>query len=379
MPYLDHAATTPLHPDVLAAMLPFFTERFGNASSVHRQGRAARHAVEEARVRVADALGAEPGEIIFTSGGTESDNLALRGLLDDGKGGLVTSMAEHEAVLKTAHALEARGVDCVFLTPDADGAVSAEAVRGAITPQTRLVSLMHVNNETGAVTDLAAVAEVCRAAGVLLHTDAVQSIGHLPVDVRALGVDALSLSGHKLNGPKGVGALYVRSGVDCASVQTGGQQERGRRGGTENVAAIAGLAVAVERATSQQAAWSTHLRALRQRLLGGLRQALGEAFVVNSPAGGAPHILNIAFPPAPRAVDGEMLLLGLDMENVMVSSGSACTSGAIQPSHVLLAMGLDRDTASAALRFSLGPDTTEDEIDAAIAALTRVARRMNLC
>ncbi len=377
MIYLDHAATTPLADEVLEAMLPFLKTHYGNASSVHRVGRAARHAVEDARARVAAVLRAEPGEIIFTSGGTEADNLALRGLLHPGDG-LITGETEHEAIRRTAEALADAGCDVRLLPPGPSGTVEAHAVVAALTPHTRLVSLMHVNNETGAITDMRAVADVCQAHGVFFHTDAVQSAGHLPLDVAAMGADLLTLSGHKINGPKGVGALYVRGGVPLSAAATGGQQERGRRGGTENVAAIVGFACALERAAAFQEAWAAQLTLLKARLLSGLRARLGDRFVVNSPATGSPHILHLAFPPAPDPVDGEMLLLNLDLEGVMVSAGSACTSGALSPSHVLLALGHDRATASAALRFSLGPDTTEADVDAAADALYRVARRMNL-
>ncbi len=377
MPYLDHAATTPLAPEVLDAMLPFLREHFGNASSVHKHGRTARHAVENARARIAGAIGAEPGEILFTSGGTEADNLALRGLVGRGDT-LITGQTEHEAILRTAGALATAGAAVTFLPPGPLGAVTAEAVARAIEPGTALVSLMHVNNETGAVTDIAAVASVCRECGVWLHTDAVQSPGHLPVDVNALGVDLLSLSAHKINGPKGVGALYVRGGVPLVPTQTGGQQERGRRGGTENVAAIVGFATALERAAAHQPTWAAAMAQQRDALREALRHLLGDAFIITTPPHAAPHILNIAFPPAPYPVDGEMLLLNLDLEGVMASSGSACTSGALHPSHVLSAMGLPRETAATALRFSLGPATTKADVDHAANALHRVAQRMRI-
>ena len=381
MIYLDHAATTPLDARVLAAMLPWLEGGYGNASSVHRAGREARGAVETARARVARHLGAEPAEIVFTSGGTEADNLALRGAVPRGRA-LVTSAAEHEAVLSTAHALESDGRHVVRLAPGPRGAVTASAVADALdaTPGVALVSLMHVNNETGAVTDLAAVARECRARGVLLHTDAVQSAGLLPLDAHALGVDFLALSAHKFNGPKGVGALFVRAGAPLDPTVTGGSQERGRRGGTENVAGIVGLAAALDLAAEDRAARLDRLAALRARLHDRLRAALGERFVTVTPPGeNAPHVLNVAFPPGPHGpVDGEMLILGLDLEGVCASSGSACTSGALSPSHVLLSMGLERATAAAAVRFSLGRTTTEADVDHGADALARVARRMGL-
>jgi cysteine desulfurase len=376
--YLDHAATTPLAPEVFAAMRPWLTEHYGNPSSVHRLGRAARGAVEDARRRVARHLGAEPGEVLFTSGGTESINLALRGRVGHDQA-LVTGTAEHEATLKTAAALEADGRRVEYLPPDRDGAVSADAVAAALaaTPGVALVSLLHANNETGALTDLPAVADACRAHGVPFHTDAVQTAGLLDLDVHALGVDLLSASAHKLYGPRGAGLLYVRGGVALDAQITGGHQERGRRAGTENVAAIVGLAAALDLAAQERLALQTRLSALRARLLARLRAGLGDRFVVNTPlASSAPHVLSVAFPPAPEPLDGEMLILGLDLEGVCASAGSACTSGALEPSHVLVALGLPRETAAAAVRFSLGRTSTEADVDAAAEALARVVLRM---
>lgn len=383
--YLDHAATTPLAPPVLEAMLPFLTEHFGNASSVHARGRKARFAVEESRERIAARLGAEPGEIVFTSGGTEADNLALHGMLrrmmGERRRGLVTSAAEHEAVLRPAEALREDGFPVAILMPQAHGAVTAEQVAGAITDETGLVSLMHANNEVGTLTDVRAIAEVCRAREVPLHTDAVQTAGLFPLDVDDLGVDLLSLSGHKFYGPKGIGVLYVRGGLDLAPAVLGGSQERRRRGGTENVAAIVGLAEALDRAVDASAAHRAHLERLRDRLVQHLEAALDGHFVMNTPleaGAAAPHIVSIAFPPDEdgRPLDGEMLLLNLDLEGVHASAGSACTSGALTPSHVLLALGHDRPTASAALRFSLGKDTTEADVDYAVERLATVIGRM---
>ena len=383
--YLDHAATTPLDPAVLEAMMPFLTEHFGNASSVHARGRKARFAVEESRERIAAHLGAEPGEIIFTSGGTEADNLALGGMLRGAHGerrrGLVTSAAEHEAVLRPAEALAESGFPVTILSPQARGAVTPEQVARAITDETGLVSLMHANNEVGTLTDVRAVAEVCRARGVPFHTDAVQTAGLYALDAGELGVDLLSLSGHKVYGPKGVGVLYVRGGLDLAPAVLGGSQERRRRGGTENIAAIVGLAEALDRATTNSEQHLAHLKRLRDRLVSGLEETLGGAFVMNTPledGAAAPHIVSIAFPPdeGGRPLDGEMLLLNLDLEGVHVSAGSACTSGALTPSHVLLALGHDRPTASAALRFSLGKSTTEADIDYAVEKLATVIGRM---
>ena len=379
--YLDYAATTPLDARVLEAMLPHLKAQYGNASSVHALGRKARFAVEESRERVAARLGAEPGEIVFTSGGTEADNLALRGVVRAGRP-LLTSAAEHEAVLRPAEALRAAGAAVTVLEPSAYGAVTPAQLGTALkdVEGEALVSLMHANNEVGTLTDLPRVAEVCRARGALLHADAVQTAGLFEIDVKKLGVDLLSLSGHKFYGPKGAGVLYVRGGVDLEPLVRGGQQERGRRGGTENVAAVVGLAEALECAAEEATARRAHLAALQKRLLRQLRAALGEAFVLNTPVGEAPtapHLVNIAFPPQDgRPLDGEMLLLNLDMEGVMASAGSACTSGALSPSHVLRACGLDRPTASAALRFSFGKDTAPEDIDVAAEKLEKIVRRM---
>ena len=379
MPYLDHAATTPLHPNVLETMLPWLQGGFGNASSLHRDGRRARGAVEDARRRIARHLNAEPSQIVFTSGGTEADNLALRGTVGRGQA-LVTSEAEHEAVLKTADALEADGRTVVRLRPDDAGAVSPALLARTLAamPRVALVSLMHANNETGVLADLPALAAAAHDAGALFHTDAVQSAGLLPLDVQALGVDLLTASAHKFYGPKGVGLLYVAPGVDLDPLVTGGAQERGRRGGTENVAGIVGMAHALDLAAARRDETNARLLALRQRLLNRLTEALGDRFVLNTPLHRSiSSVLNLAFPPNPSPLDAEMLILGLDLEGVSASAGSACTSGALTPSHVLLALGLPRETAAAAVRFSLGSSTTEADVDAAADALVRVLARVD--
>jgi len=382
--YLDHAATTPLDEAVLEVMLPYLREHYGNASSVHALGRRARFAVEDARERVAVVLGAEPGEIVFTSGGTEADNAALRGVLsspDRCGPGLITSAVEHEAVLQPAHAFDAEGHPVTVLSPQPSGAVTPEQVGAAITGDTGLVSLMFVNNELGTLNPVRAIAAVCRERGVPFHTDAVQAAGLYPLDVNDLGVDLLSLSGHKVYGPKGAGVLYVRSGTPFEPLMRGGSQERKRRGGTENVAAVVGLAEALERAQQSAEAEHTRLRALRDRLAAAIREAFGDAVRFNTPHGSddvetAPHILNVSFPPVDgRTVDGEMLLLGLDLAGVHASSGSACTSGAVEPSHVLRALGMQRETANATVRLSLGRSTTEADVDFAAEHLSAVVGR----
>ncbi|MDE2957218.1 MAG: cysteine desulfurase family protein [Bacteroidota bacterium] len=374
--YLDHAATTPLHPKVLEAMLPYLGDQYGNASSAHRMGRAARVAVEHGREQIAHILHAETENIIFTSGGTEANNLALRGLCHSGDR-LITSTAEHEAILQTAAALEEEKVAVDRIQPGPWGAVTSAQLTAHLKKSARLVSLMYVNNETGAVTPLAALSEVCRQAGVLLHTDGVQAAGYLPLDVQTLGVDAMTLSGHKIYGPKGIGLLYLRSGLTLTPMLRGGAQERSRRGGTENVAAIVGMAAALEEVECRKAEASERAYRLRGKLQDRLTGEFADEIVVTTPPAAAPHILNVAFKPARgEPLDGEMLLLNLDVEGVMVSAGSACASGALEPSHVLMALGLDRDTASAAVRFSLGYQTTETDISEAADRLIRIVRRM---
>lgn len=382
--YLDHAATTPLDPAVFDAMAPYLREQFGNASSVHQLGRQARVAVEDARHRIAAALNAEPSEIVFTSGGTESDNLALKGALQaraaDGRTRLVTSAAEHEAVLRPAERRHDAGAPVTILRPDAHGAVSPARVENALDDQTALVSLMHANNETGVLTDVPAIAAVCHAHNVWLHCDAVQTAGLLDLDVKALDVDLLSLSGHKMYGPKGIGALYVRGGIDLPPLVEGGSQERRRRGGTENVAAIAGFAEALTQAAASAAERQAHLAALQKRVVSGLDDAIDGPYICTTPlhdAPVAPHIVNVAFPPVDGVpLDGEMLILNLDMQGVLVSAGSACTSGALEPSHVLSALGLARETASAAVRVSMGKATTAADVDRFLEALHDTVRRM---
>lgn len=383
--YLDHAATTPLASEVLDEMKPHLTEHYGNASSVHQLGRQARVTVEEARERVAACLGASSSEIVFTSGGTESDNLALKGVLnaqsqDGAPAGLVTTAAEHEAVLTPAERLKDRGYPVQILSPNAHGAVTPDQVEAAIDDRTALVSVMQANNEIGVCSDVAGIAEVCHEHDVLLHCDAVQTAGLFDIDVDELGVDLLSLSGHKFYGPKGVGALFVRGGVELGPLVEGGSQERERRGGTENVPGVVGLASALERAAEEAADRVEHLSRLQRRLVDGLDEAVPGEYVLNTPideAPVAPHIVNVAFPPtSDTPLDGEMLILNLDMEGVLVSAGSACTSGALEPSHVLTALGLDRETASAAVRFSLGADTTADDIDYALDKLHTTLDRM---
>ena len=403
--YLDHAATTPLDPDVLEAMMPHLQSAYGNASSVHQMGRQARFAVEESRETVAACFGAEPAEIIFTSGGTESDNYAIKGALaaraSAGRTGLITSAAEHEAVLRPAERLAAErlaaerleaeraperaGGPVCILTPGERGAVTPEQLAAKLddagAESVALVSLMHANNEIGTLTRITEIAEVCHERGVWLHCDAVQTAGLLGVDVQDLGVDLMSVSSHKFYGPKGTGCLYVRGGIDLGPLVEGGSQERDRRGGTENVAGVVGMAHALKRATGAAAERVEHIRSLQERLIGGIKAEVDGPVLFNTPIDTpdeiAPHIVNLSFPPEDDTpLDGEMLILNLDMNGVMVSAGSACTSGAMEPSHVLSAIGRDRATASAAVRFSLGVSNTEEHVDKAVEALASTVQRM---
>ena len=380
--YLDHAASTPLDEAVLQDMMPYLTEHHGNPSSVHRWGRQARVAVEEARERVARCIGSEPSEIVFTSGATEANNWVLRKRMADAGPGshLITSTVEHEAVLEPASDLERDGHRITRLQPDRYGRVLPEQVDAALTDDTALVSLMHVNNETGARTDIAAIAEICRAHDVPLHSDTVQSMGLLQNDVQDLGVDYATISAHKLYGPKGIGALYVRGGAALPPLIEGGSQERDQRGGTENVAGVVGLSVALERAYSRAPDESPRLSALQADLMQQLDDALGEAIVCNTPPAPdhrAPHIVNVSVPPQNGAgVDGEMLILNLDMKGILASAGSACTSGTLTPSHVLSGIGLDDATAAAAVRFSMGQHTTPEHTTRAVEALHDTLDRM---
>ncbi len=379
--YLDHAATTPIDPRVLEAMIPVLKEDYGNASSVHSLGRKARYLVEESRAQIADLIGASSTEVLFTSGGTESNNAALRGI--SGTRYILVSRAEHESVLQPAARLADEGVTVHTIDVSAAGYVQYGALGAALSPlrgRDGLVCVMHVNNETGALSDVAGLAEIAHEAGALVLIDAVQSAGLFALDVDDLGADLMTLSGHKIYGPKGVGLLYVRAGTAFESLLRGGSQEQDRRAGTENVAGIVGFARALDLAHIERDDRVSRLRTLQGRLLDGIQETIGERCIVNTPAEEtrrSPHIVNIAFPPRSGAeVDGEMLLLGLDVEGVCASSGSACTSGTVKPSHVLEAMGRDRSTSRAALRFSIGKDNTELDIDMAIEALTKVSKRV---
>jgi cysteine desulfurase len=377
--YLDHTATTPLDPRVRAAMEPFASGIFGNASSAHRFGREAKQALEKARATVATLIGAEPAEVFFTSGGTEADNLALRGLKSgpDGRNVIITSPTEHHAVLDTCEDLLHHGRQVRILPVGIHGSVDPEEVRKAVDASTLLVSLMHANNEVGTITPIPPIADLVHVAGGFLHTDAVQSAGKIPVNVRALGVDLLSISAHKMYGPKGVGVLYVRRTCPVDPIQTGGGQERGRRPGTENIAGAVGLAEAFRLSVEGMEAESHRLAGLRDELERRLTEMFPSILVNGDRMNRLPHILSVSFDHDRLPVQGEMLVVNMDLEGIACSSGSACTSGSVQPSHVLLAMGRDEGTARATIRFSFGRANTAGDIDRVCEALRRTIGRMS--
>ena len=375
MIYLDHNATTPLHPRVLEAMVPYLTEQFGNPSSYYQLGRQARDAVEGAREKVANCIGAGADEIVFNGGGTEADNLALRGVgraLRDRGNHIITSPVEHHAVLKTCETLVREGFAMTFLPVDREGRIHADEVRRQLRPETVLVSVMAANNETGAIQPLQEISAVARECGVLFHTDAVQAVGKMPVDVEELGVDLLTLSAHKFYGPKGVGALYVRRGTPLVSPVTGGHHEHGLRAGTENVAGLVGLAEALTSATESLDAETTRLGALRDRLERGILERIDDVRV-NS--GGASRVANTASMSF-SAVDGESILLHLDLRGICAATGSACTTDEPEPSHVLLAMGVEPRLAQGTIRFSLGHGSTEEEIDQTIETMAEIVPKL---
>lgn len=377
--YFDHAATTPVDERVLEAMKPYFTRHFGNANSAHQLGNDAKVAVEEAREKVAELIGAEPAEIIFTSGGTESDNAIIKGVLGaTGKSEVITSPLEHHAVLHTAESKKRSGCKPIYIQADERGRISAEQVAEAISDETALVSLMHVNNEIGIINPIKEISEVCKEHGVPLHSDTVQSIGKLPVDVNELGLDFLSMSAHKIHGPKGVGVMYVRHATPWLPWMHGGSQERRRRGGTLNVPGIIGLAKALELAVQDMDANYKHYRKLQKQLLDGLEKNFNGRYKINGdPDHGVPHITNLAFfDEQKQGIDGEMLLLNLDMEGICVSNGSACTSGAVEPSHVLQGIGLEPEIANSSIRVSMGKSNTSEDIDYFLEKLQAVLKRM---
>lgn len=372
--YLDHAATTPVLPEVIEAMMPYFNPNFGNASSVHGFGRQGLIAIDKARKIVADAIGARPQEIYFTSGGTEADNIALMGvaeaLRDKGRH-IITSRIEHPAILDTCAYLEKNGYEVTYIQVDAQGLINPADVDAAIRPDTILISIGHANNEMGAIQDIAKIGTIAKAHKVYLHTDAVQSFGTIPINVDELQVDLLSLSGHKIYGPKGVGALYVRRGVRVRPLGHGGGQERKLRPGTENVPGIVGLGKATELALLDMGARAEHLAKLRNKLIAGLT-SVPDVTLNGSAEQRLPGNVNVSV----TYVEGESLILALDLRGIAVSSGSACTSGSLEPSHVLTSMGLDHLQAHGSLRLTLGRDTNEADIDYVISAFQEVVKRL---
>ncbi|MBL8961063.1 MAG: cysteine desulfurase [Gemmatimonadetes bacterium] len=359
--YLDHAATTPVRPEVLDAMLPYFGPRFGNPSSVHRWGREARAALDEARERVAHALGAQPDELCFTSGGTEGDNLAVLGswrALRDVRPALVTTPIEHKAVLAAVHQAAKEGGEERIVAVDPAGRVDEAAYRALVDARVACVSVMWINNEVGVVQDIPALAATAKAHGALVHTDAVQALGKVDIDLRTLPVDYLTVSGHKIGAPKGIGAMYIRRGTPLEPLMHGGSQDRGRRPGTENVAMTIGFARAVELTLAEKAAECARLQAMRDELEQALLARIPDAVIHGRGAPRAPHILNISVP----GTDSESLLMALDLKGVACSAGSACQSGSITPSHVLSAMGVPTALAVAAIRMSLGALSTEEDV-----------------
>lgn len=371
--YLDHNATTPLHPQVLEAMMPYLTEMQGNAASIHSFGREAARAVDEARAKVAAAVGCDPEEIIFTSGGTEADNLAIKGIADKaGKGHIITSAVEHPAVLEPCRYLEKRGFALTVLPVDSAGRVDPAAVAEAIRPDTVLVTIMTANNEIGTIQPVAEIAAVCRERGVPFHTDAVQAVGKIPFDVRGLGVDMASISAHKFYGPKGVGALYVRKGIRFERLLHGGHQERGLRAGTTNVPGVVGMGAAIERALAELPETSARVRRLRDALLQGILERVPAVAVHGDPSQGLPNTLNVGF----QYIEGEGIILGLDAKGIAASTGSACTSGTLEPSHVILAIGVPPERAQGAVRFSLGAGNTQEEIEYVLEVLPPIIERL---
>ncbi|MDP1569010.1 MAG: IscS subfamily cysteine desulfurase [Vicinamibacterales bacterium] len=374
--YLDHNATTPAAPAVVNRMTAVLRDTWGNASSVHHFGQQAKAVLDEARSAVATLIGAAPSEVVFTGGGTEGDNLAIRGAAEArqaaGRTHLITTGLEHEAVLTTMQALARRGFTLTLLPVDARGLVDPDSLAEAITDRTALVSIMHANNEIGTIQPIAALAAIARAHGALFHTDAVQSAGKIPVDVEALGIDLLSISGHKFYGPKGAGALWIRRGVRIAPALTGGRQERGRRAGTENVPALAGLGVAAALARQSLAGTAPRLAALRDRLERGILDGVPGTEVNGATDPRVPNTTNISV----DRVEAESLLIALDLEGIAVSSGSACSSGTLEPSHVLKAMGLPHPRTLNSLRFSLGAGNTEAEIDHVIEVLPALVAKL---
>lgn len=371
--YADNAATTKVRPEVFAKMLPHYVEHYGNPSSLYSVGRESAVAIKEAREKIAKCLNCDPIEIIFTSGGSESDNMAIRGIASKkGKGHIITSKIEHHAVLHTVQALEKEGFEATYLDIDSNGFVNPEDVKNAIREDTILITIMYANNEIGTIQPIKEIAAIAKEKKIPLHTDAVQAVGHIPTDVKELGCDMLSLSAHKFGGPKGTGVLYVRRGLACKPLILGGAQERNKRAGTENIPGIIGVAEALYLATQEMEAENKKLTAMRDRLIDGILTNIPYTRLNGSRENRLPGNVNVSV----EYIEGESLILMLDFNGICASSGSACTTGSLDPSHVLLALGLTHEVAHGSLRLSLGRDNTEADVDYILECLPKVVERL---
>ncbi|MFC1541888.1 cysteine desulfurase family protein [Candidatus Latescibacterota bacterium] len=372
--YLDHNATTPIRPEVLDAMIPYMKEIYGNPSSVHWYGQAAKNALEMSREKIAAIIGADAEEVFFTGCGTESDNIALTGYMNaiQNRNGLVTTKVEHSAILKTAAQLEKKGVDVTYIGVDNQCVINLDELSNAVSANTALVSIMHANNETGVLQPIKEAAKIAHDAGAVFHTDAVQSTGKIHIDVREMDIDMLSMSAHKINAPKGVGAIYIKKGIDIEPLTYGGSHERGIRPGTENVAGIVGLTKALELYTKEREERALRLSILRDRLETAIEKNIPNILFNGRDVLRLPGTSNISFPD----VDGEALLFSMDLEGAAVSTGSACTTGEVEPSHVLIAMGIMPNVAQSSIRFSLGWGNTEEDIDHVITVLPSIIQRL---
>lgn len=373
--YFDNAATTPVREEVLQEILPYFREYYGNASSIYSIAKESKKALEAARAKVAAAIGATPDEIYFTAGGSESDNMALRGVVNASKKEkkhIITTKIEHHAILHTAEFLETKGVDVTYLNVDEFGKISLEELENAIRPETVLISVMFANNEIGTIQPIAEIGEIAKKHGVLFHTDAVQAVGHVPIDVEKLQVDLLSMSGHKLGAPKGIGAIYIRKGTRISPLIFGGAQEKKLRAGTENIAGIVGLGKAAELAVAEMEKTTKKLTALRDKLIHGILESIPDSRLNGHPTDRLPGNCNISF----SYIEGESLLLLLDALGIAASSGSACTSGSLDPSHVLMAIGLPHEIAHGSLRLTIDRENTEEQVDFILEKLPGLVQRL---
>ena len=373
--YFDNAATTPVREEVLQEILPYFREYYGNASSIYSIAKESKKALEAARAKVAAAIGATPDEIYFTAGGSESDNMALRGVVNASKKEkkhIITTKIEHHAILHTAEFLETKGVDVTYLSVDGFGKISLEELENAIRPETVLISVMFANNEIGTIQPIAEIGEIAKKHGVLFHTDAVQAVGHVPIDVEKLQVDLLSMSGHKLGAPKGIGAIYIRKGTRISPLIFGGAQEKKLRAGTENIAGIVGLGKAAELAVAEMEETTKKLTALRDKLIHGILESIPDSRLNGHPTDRLPGNCNISF----SYIEGESLLLLLDALGIAASSGSACTSGSLDPSHVLMAIGLPHEIAHGSLRLTIDRENTEEQVDFILEKLPGLVQRL---